>query len=76
MLDANGAAVAGALVGLRNEQTGATLLAVSASDGAFSLAPPPGDYTLSVFAAGFAKSEATHVHVNADEAARTVLVTS
>jgi hypothetical protein len=75
VLDANGAAIERALVRLRNEQTGATLIAASTSEGAFTFAAPsPGDYTVSVFAAGFAQSESTHIRINANEAASTDIV--
>lgn len=74
VLDANGAVVAGALVTLKDEQTGATQVATSNDVGAFSFDAPPGNYTFTVAASGFTELMMTGIHVNANEVAHTDIV--
>jgi len=67
--DPSGAAVAGATVAIKNEQTGVTERTVTTSgDGAFSATLLPiGKYTVTVAASGFNKAEATGIKVNVTE---------
>ena len=67
--DPSGAAVAGATVAIKNEQTSVTERTVTTSgDGAFSATLLPiGKYTVTVTASGFNKAEATGIKVNVTE---------
>ena len=66
--DASGAAIPGANLTLKNEGTAVAQQAASGSNGdyRFSLVPP-GKYTLSVKASGFATKQVTEITVNASQ---------
>ncbi len=64
--DAGGAAVAGASVMVRNNQTGQTFAAQTSYNGEFQTTQlPPGNYTVTVNAPGFSQATVTNVAVNA-----------
>src|SRR5580658_3843237 len=63
LTDPSGAAVAGAHITARNEQTGQIILAASGADGTFAVDLPVGIYTVVISVPGFSRSTLTHVAV-------------
>jgi hypothetical protein len=66
--DPTGAAIPGAKVAIKSNNTGIVVMATSTSAGDYSVSTlDPGDYTVTVTAAGFEKLTQQNVHVNALE---------
>jgi Ca-activated chloride channel family protein len=64
IVDQNGAAISGATVTLKDQNTGATRTVVTDSSGSYSVAGvPPGNYRVEVTAPGFNKTEVQNVAV-------------